>query len=32
MWGIIQVTGDGNLKEACKALAWDMVDSGLQIW
>jgi hypothetical protein len=31
MWGVIRVTGNGNLKEACKALAWDMIDSGLQV-
>jgi hypothetical protein len=28
---VIQVTGDGNVKEACKALAWNMVNSGLQV-
>ncbi len=28
---MIRVTGDGNVKEACEALAWDMVDSGLQV-
>ncbi len=28
---MIWVTGDGKVKEACEALAWDMVDSGLQV-
>ncbi len=28
---MIRVTGDGNVKEACEALAWDMVDLGLQV-
>jgi hypothetical protein len=31
LWGVIWVTGDGNVKEACEALAWDMVDLGLQV-
>ena len=31
LWGVICDTGNGNVKEACKALAWDMVDSGLQV-
>jgi hypothetical protein len=31
LWGVICVTGNGNIKEACKSLAWDMVDTGLQI-
>jgi hypothetical protein len=32
LWGIICITGNGNVKEACEALAWDMVDIGLQVW
>ncbi len=28
---MIWVTGDRNVKEACEAFAWDMVDSGLQV-
>ncbi len=31
LWGVIWVTGDRNVKEACEALAWDMVDSGLHL-
>jgi hypothetical protein len=31
MWGVIQVKGNGNIKEACNALAWDMVNSGLTV-
>jgi hypothetical protein len=31
LWSVICVTGNGNVKEACEALAWDMVDSGLQV-
>jgi hypothetical protein len=31
LWGVIQVTGNGNIKEACKSLVWDMVDTCLQI-
>jgi hypothetical protein len=31
LWGVIRVTGDGNVKEAYEALAWDMVDLGLQV-
>jgi hypothetical protein len=31
LWGVIWVTGDGNVKEACEALAWDMVNLGLQV-
>ena len=31
MWGVIRVAGEGNVKEACEALAWDMEDSGLQV-
>jgi hypothetical protein len=31
LWGVIWVTGNGNIKEACEALAWDMVDTGLQV-
>jgi hypothetical protein len=31
LWVVIRVTGNGNIKEACKSLAWDMVDTGLQI-
>ena len=30
LWGVIRVTGNGNIKEACEALAWDMDD--LQIF
>ncbi len=28
---MIWVTGDGNVKEACEALAWNMVNLGLQV-
>ena len=31
LWGVIQVSGKSNVKEACEALAWDMEDSGLQV-
>jgi hypothetical protein len=31
LWVVIWVTGDGNVKEACEALAWDMVNLGLQV-
>ncbi len=31
MWRVIQVKGNGNIKEACKALAWNMMGSGLQV-
>jgi hypothetical protein len=31
LWGVICVMGNGNIKEVCKSLAWDMVDTGLQI-
>ncbi len=31
MWGVICVTSNGNIKEACESLAWDLVDTGLQI-
>jgi hypothetical protein len=31
LWGMIHMTGNGNVKEACKALAWDMDDTGLQV-
>jgi hypothetical protein len=31
MWGVIWVKGNGNIKEACDALAWDMVNSGLTV-
>jgi len=31
MWGVIRVSGNGNIKEACEALSWDMNGSGLQI-
>jgi hypothetical protein len=31
MYRVIRVTGNGNIKEACDALVWDMVDSGLTI-
>jgi hypothetical protein len=26
-----KVKGNGNIKEACEALAWDMIGSGLQV-
>jgi hypothetical protein len=29
--GVIWVTGNGNIKEACKALAWNMMDACLQV-
>ncbi len=32
LWGVICITGNGNVKEACEALVWDMVDMGLQVW
>jgi hypothetical protein len=31
MWGVTHVTVTGNIKEACESLAWDLVDTGLQI-
>jgi hypothetical protein len=31
LWGIIRVTKNSNVKEACEASAWDMVDTGLQV-
>jgi hypothetical protein len=31
MWGVIRITGNGNIKEACESLAWDLVDTGLHI-
>ena len=31
MWGVIRVSGNGNIKEACEAHSWDMNGSGLQI-
>jgi hypothetical protein len=31
MWPLIWVKANGNIKEACKALAWDMVDTGLTV-
>jgi hypothetical protein len=31
MWGVIRVSGNGNIKEACNALAWDIGGSGFQI-
>ncbi len=31
MWGVIRVKGNGNIKEACEALAWDMTGLGLQV-
>ncbi len=31
MWGVIRVKGNGNIKAACEALAWDMSGSGLQV-
>jgi hypothetical protein len=31
MWGVIRVKGNANIKEACKALAWDMTGLGLQV-
>jgi hypothetical protein len=32
MWEVIQVKGNGNIKDTCDALAWDMIESGLQVW
>jgi hypothetical protein len=32
LWGVIRVSGNGNIKEACESLAWDMVNTGLQVW
>jgi hypothetical protein len=26
------VSGNENIKQACESLAWDMVDTGLQVW
>jgi hypothetical protein len=31
MWGVIWVKGDGNIKDACEAFAWDMTGSDLQV-
>jgi hypothetical protein len=31
LWGVIRVTGNRKGKEACEALAWDMVDLGSQV-
>jgi hypothetical protein len=31
MWGVIQVKGNGNMKEACNALAWNMSNLGLTV-
>ncbi len=31
LWGVIHVSRSGNVKEACEALAWDMVNTGLQV-
>ncbi len=31
MWGVIRVSGNGNIKESCEALAWDIGGSGLQV-
>ncbi len=31
LWGVICITRNGNVKEACEALAWDMADTGLQV-
>jgi hypothetical protein len=31
MWGVIWVKGNSNMKEACDALAWDMIDLGLTV-
>ncbi len=32
LWGVIRVSGNGNIKEACESLAWDMVNTGLHVW
>jgi hypothetical protein len=31
LWGVICVTGNNNVKEACEALMWDIVNMGLQV-
>ncbi len=31
MWGVIWVKGNGTMKEACNALAWDMIDLELTV-
>jgi hypothetical protein len=31
LWGVICITGNSCVEEACEALAWDMVDMGLQV-
>ncbi len=31
MWEVIRAKGNGNIKEACEALSWDMVNSGLTV-
>jgi hypothetical protein len=31
MWGVIWVKGNGNMKEAWDALAWDMISLGLTV-
>ncbi len=32
LWRVIRVLCNGNIKEACESLSWDMVDTGLQVW
>jgi hypothetical protein len=29
IWGVIWVKGNSNMKEACDAVAWDMINLGL---
>jgi hypothetical protein len=31
LWGAFCITRNNNVKEACEALVWDMVDMGLQV-
>ncbi len=31
MWRVFWVMGNGNMKEACNALAWDMINSGFTL-
>jgi hypothetical protein len=31
LWGVTCMTGKGDVKEACKVQAWDMVDTGMQV-
>ncbi len=32
LWGVLRVLGNGNIKETCESLAWDMANTGLQVW